>query len=58
MEKGSKHICSVSFPRIQFGAINIVTIAIVPVYDDARALEDESRAWNCDDLHESFDESA
>lgn len=52
MKKGNKNLCSISFPRIQFSATNIVALAIVPVYDDARALEDESYAWSRDDLHQ------
>jgi len=46
-----KNLCSISFLRIQFGATNII-VAIVPVYDDARALEDESCAWSRDDLYQ------
>lgn len=51
-KKKKENLCSIYFPRIQFGATNIVAIAIVPMYDDARALEDESCAWSRDDLYQ------
>lgn len=52
--KRKENLCSIFFSRIQFGATNIVPIAIVPMYYTMmpRAFEDESRAWSRDDLHQ------